>query len=228
LHPLVACRLARSLTRPACLPLSRCDRNFGHRLQARGTRSFTCLRPLLSTKAISATIGAATTPAGGRNAAGPENQYVRVAIISEGRVARRPLHPLPGIEAVNAAIERLEPAVANCRLPFAAIDTCAYWLLDAVEHKPLALLHSCTDAEAMTESPARPVWVAMPVAQLEIEDTQTPGQRYVPPVNYRLQKLVEERAGRYPRAAWFDRKRCPPVNIPARLISETRDRDEHH
>jgi hypothetical protein len=163
----------------------------------------------------------------GRNGAGPTDQYVRVAIISGGRVARRPLHPLLGIEAVNTAIELLEPAVANCRLPFAAIDTCEYWLLDAVEQKPLALLYACTDTEGMAQSPVRPVWVAMPAAQLEIEDAQPPGQQYVPPVNYRLQKLIEERAGRYPRAAWFDRKQCPPGDFPACLIIETWDRDEH-
>jgi hypothetical protein len=164
----------------------------------------------------------------GQNGAQPTFQYARVAVISEAKVARRPLHPILSAEAVNTAIEQLESRVTDSSMPFAAIDTYEYWLLDAVEQKPLALLHSCTDPEGMVESPVRPVWMAMPAAQLEVEDPQPQGEQYVPPVNYRLQKLVEARAGRHPRGAWFDRKRCAADDFPACLISEAWDRDEHH
>jgi hypothetical protein len=45
----------------------------------------------------------------------------------------------------------------------------------------------------------------------------------VPPVNYRLQKLVEERAGSNPRAAWFERPDPATDDFPPCLIREDWD-----
>ncbi len=42
----------------------------------------------------------------------------------------------------------------------------------------------------------------------------------MPPVNYRLQTLVEERAGRKPRAAWSERTLQATDDFPACLIRE--------
>ena len=42
----------------------------------------------------------------------------------------------------------------------------------------------------------------------------------MPPVNYRLQRLVEERAGLKPQAAWFERVAGPTDEFPPCLIRE--------
>jgi hypothetical protein len=42
----------------------------------------------------------------------------------------------------------------------------------------------------------------------------------VPPVNYRLQKLIEEHAGSKPRAAWFERPSPATDDFPPCLIKD--------
>lgn len=61
----------------------------------------------------------------------------------------------------------------------------------------------------------------MPAAELAVPDPDPPAQTtYLPPVNYRLQQRVAERAGNKPRAAWFERPDPATGEFPPCLISE--------
>ncbi len=171
------------------------------------------------------------TASGGKNAP----RYTLVATVQGGEVAARPRFGALDTEDVTSAIDELIAAVINAELPFTAIDRFEYWLLDEAEQKPLALLRSCVSAEEMASETeelsawrVRPEWLAMPAAQLKIEDSDTESGQYVPPVNHRLQKLVEERAGAYPRAEWYDRSKEPGEDFPPCLVSESWTRAEDH
>jgi hypothetical protein len=157
----------------------------------------------------------------------PSSHYSLVASIKRGRLKRHPVPPLLHLDEVRSAIDRLFDAVTGARVPFPAADRYEYWLLDGRDRRPLALLQSRVDAPD-TDLPApHPVWLAIPAAQLPIEAPEPPQDTYVPPVNYRLEKLVEERAGSNPRAAWFERPDPATDNFPPCLIREDWDSEEH-
>lgn len=149
----------------------------------------------------------------------PQLNYSPVATIKQGRLQTRPVHPVLDPQQVHAAVNELYEALSDARVPFAPLDRYEFWLLDS-EDSPLALLHSSVDAEQMEQLSPRPVWIAMPAAQLEVQAPEPPQKTYVPPVNYRLQQRVEERAGNKPRGAWFER--ADPVNdrFPPCLLRE--------
>lgn len=150
----------------------------------------------------------------------PDGQFSLVATIEDGMLKTRGLHPFLDPEAVRSAIDGLFEAVIDAALPFPATDRYEYWLLDGTDGTPLALLHSCVQRSDMGLHPPRPVWIAMPAAQLEVPAPEPDPGHYVPPVNYRLQKLIEERAGPKPRAAWFERTSAAMEGFPPCLIRE--------
>lgn len=162
-------------------------------------------------------------------------QYTLLATIENGELRARPRFGFLDTEEVSRAIDELVALARGAALPFAAVDSFEYWLLDEADKKPLALLRSCISAEEMATSAeelaayrVRPEWLAMPAAQLKIEDPETAAGQYVPPVNHRLQKLIEERAGLYPKAEWFDRGSDHAQDFPVCLISESWDREQDH
>jgi hypothetical protein len=99
-------------------------------------------------------------------------------------------------------------------------------LLDDTDGAPLALLQSTADEEDTTLPPPHPTWLAMPAAQLEVQAPEPAEDFYVPPVNYRLQKLIEERAGMKPKAAWFERSDPATDDFPPCLIREDWENEE--
>ena len=155
------------------------------------------------------------------------NKYIAVASITPAGLKREPLHPFFDTEAVTFAIEQLSTWISHSSLPYPALDRFEYWLLDHSEQKPLALLHSCIGAEEIGTPSVRPAWMAMPAAQLRIEDSTDHDTGYVPPVNARLESLIAERAGPNPRAAWFDRAETMASEFPPCLISEDWEQEEH-
>lgn len=154
--------------------------------------------------------------------------YSLVATIEQGRLETKAVHPFLDLDAVRAATKQLFEVVISESVPFPALDLYEYWLLDDRDDSPLALLHSSVDAEGMDQPPPRPMWRAMAAAELEVHDPEPPDQAaYVPPVNYRLQKLIEERAGNKPRAAWFERPDPADDGFPPCLIREDWENGEH-
>ncbi|MFA7386841.1 MAG: hypothetical protein WCZ87_04185 [Thiohalobacteraceae bacterium] len=155
--------------------------------------------------------------------ADPKLHFALVATVEQGELKTRALHPFLDPDAVCAAVRDLYDAILSARLPFATVDRYEYWLLGSADQRPLALLHSCADPADMALVPSRPSWIAMPAAQLDVPEPETGQGTYVPPVNYRLQKLVEERAGAKPRAAWFERRDPAADDFPPCLIREDWD-----
>ncbi len=162
-----------------------------------------------------------------RNPDKQRGKYTDIASITPAGLVRQPLHPIFDTETVTRAIEQLSAWISDSGLPYPAIDRLEYWLLDQSEGKPLALLYSCISAEEIGAPSARPTWMAMPAAQLSIEDSADHRTSYVPPVNARLESLIAERAGPSPRAAWFDRAETMSTEFPPCLISEDWEQEEH-
>ncbi|MFZ9038649.1 MAG: hypothetical protein ACO3DT_11315 [Gammaproteobacteria bacterium] len=154
-------------------------------------------------------------------------KYTDIASITPAGLVRQPLHPIFDTEIVTRAIEQLSTRISDAGLPYPAIDRFEYWLLDQSAGKPLALLYSCINSEEIGAPAARPTWMAMPSAQLPIEEPTDHHASYVPPVNARLESLIAERAGPSPRAAWFDRAETIGTEFPPCLISEDWEREEH-
>ena len=174
-------------------------------------------------------IGAAGDPHRPRTSddARADYRYARVGSIVDNRVERIPLPRVLQGPAVALAVDRLAQLVTDASLPFDAIDTFEYWLLDASDRKPLALLRSEISAQETSKHPPMPDWLTMPATQLKIEDPGPATADYVAPVNQRLQKLIEERAGWNPKGAWFDRSDAAAEEFPPCLISESWEREEH-
>jgi hypothetical protein len=158
--------------------------------------------------------------------ADPSLNYSLVATIERGGLQTHAVHPFLDPDDVRSAIHRLYEAVTSARLPFAAADRYEYWLLDRTDGSPLALLHSCVEEEETARAIPRPAWIAMSAAQLDVPAPQARQDGYVPPVNYRLQKLVEERAGARPRAAWFQRPAPATDDFPPCLLREDWENEE--
>jgi hypothetical protein len=156
-------------------------------------------------------------------ASAPRLQIYPVATIDGARLQTHALHPFLDRDLVGAAVAVLAEAVAGARLPFAAVDSFEYWLLDGRDERPLALIHSCIRKSETRGRPPRPAWVAMPAAQLDVSSPGTGHAGYVPPVNYRLQKLIGQGAGPRPRAAWFHRESVTDDGFPPCLIREDWD-----
>ena len=146
--------------------------------------------------------------------------HAAVGTVKEGRLENHPVHPALDADDVRSATHRLFEAVTSARLPFEAADRYEYWLLDARDETPLALLYTCVDGQEQELTPPRPEWHPMPASELKVEAPEPPQPFYVPPVNYRLEKMVEERAGTKPRAAWFERTDATDDDFPPCLIRE--------
>lgn len=156
----------------------------------------------------------------------PRRNYPLIATIERARLEPRAVHPVLDPDEIRSVIRRLFEAVSAASVPFPGADNYEYWLLDSGDDRPLALLHSTVDAEEMRQPPARPTWIAMPAAQLEVAAPEPRQNHYVPPVNYRLERLIEERAGARPRAAWFQRTDPLTDDFPPCLIREDWDDEE--
>lgn len=152
----------------------------------------------------------------------PKLRFFLVATLESGELKIRGRHPLVKSDAVREAMARLQAAVSAARLPFAAADDEEYWLLDPADDRPLALLHTCVAPEERDLLPRDPSWVAMSASQLAVPDTERPAGAYVPPVNYRLERAVEKRAGARPRACWMRRggDGAVPGPLPPCLLRE--------
>jgi len=122
--------------------------------------------------------------------------------------------------AVDQELVELLQFLATVRLPFEATDHFEYWLLDSSDKSPLALIFSCSEPEQMDKFPARPEWTALPAAVMPVEKTAEELADQTPPVNYRLELLVAERAGTRGEARWFNRSEQTDYYFPPLLINE--------
>ncbi len=168
-----------------------------------------------------------------------EIRFIHTSQISSGpgdqRIERRARHidTLPHEELVriaavgtrkNAPLDErtleLARGIADATLPFPANDEYEYWLLDAKDGLPLALIFSCADPDGIKNLPVRPEWTALPAAVMPIAMTDDELARQEPPVNYRFERLIAERAGPSPTARWFKRCAGDAGDFPPLLVRE--------
>ncbi len=148
------------------------------------------------------------------------HSYVRVAKIKHSEIEKIALPAFLHDSEIDERIVELANFIAGVELPFPAMDQYEYWLLDKVDESPLALIFSCCEAEQMDTFPDRPEWVALPAAVMKIDKTDEEEKSGEPPVNYRLERLVAERAGQRPKAAWFKREEGDADRFPSLIVTE--------
>ena len=147
-----------------------------------------------------------------------KHNYVRAAIIRPSGIERMLLPRYLDTNAVEEQVQELAAYLEKVSVPLPPADMHEYWLLDEADEQPLALIFSCLHAEEMPLFPQRPEWTATPAAIMEVARIPEEERHYVPPVNYRLEHLVNERAGRRPRARWIRRRAGQTGTFPSCLV----------
>ena len=142
------------------------------------------------------------------------------------KLNKRKLDSLLEDNVVDERIVELIDFLADISLPFPAVDNYEYWLLDVNDQSPLALIFSCKDSEQMNAYPSRPEWTALPSAVMPIEMTEDEKSYASAPINYRLERLVAERAGINPKAKWFTRGSNEEKKFPAFMLREDWQEEE--
>lgn len=156
----------------------------------------------------------------------PRHAFRRVAYIQHSELSRISQEGARDGRVIDERILELAAFLSDADLPFPAADKYEYWLLDPQDDSPLALIFTCTEEAQMSSFPDRPEWTALPAAVMPIETTEDEKSRDAPPVNYRLERLVAERAGSKPKARWFRRRPNEPDAFPALLLREDWDRED--
>ncbi len=152
--------------------------------------------------------------------------HVRVGTLSKDDIKSRRAQSEQLIDdTADPKLAQLLDFLADVQLPFASRDCFEYWLLDNRDKAPLALIFSCYSEEQMSKFPTREEWTALPDAVMHIEKTQTEIDLSQPPVNYRLESLISERAGTQKKAQWFDRRESSTTTFPPFLVREDSDDD---
>jgi hypothetical protein len=150
----------------------------------------------------------------------PKRKFRRVAGIAHSQLIEMGSGTSERFEDVDERILELARFLAGAALPFPAMDKYEYWLLDPADDSPLALIFSCTEPGQMANFPALTEWTALPAAVMPVAATDEEKERGDSPVNYRVERLVAERAGSKPRAQWFQRHAGEPERFPAFMVRE--------
>lgn len=149
-----------------------------------------------------------------------QRRFRRVASIRSDQVTRMATQSSDETKAVDDRILELAAFIATASFPFPPADRYEYWLLDPEDESPLALIFSCVDGEQMADFPDRAEWTALSSAAMRIERTPEEEQNSEPPVNYRVERMVAERAGPKPRGRWFTRRESDSNTFPPLLLKE--------
>lgn len=162
-----------------------------------------------------------------------EIQYVNRSHIRVGRLTHQDIKTRSQRSAqmvddvADPVLAELMDFLADVTLPFTATDCFEYWLLDSQEKSPLALIFSCSSADGMKKFPSRADWTALPDSVMSIDKTEDEIARGAPPVNYRLESLIAERASTNRVAKWFDRREHDIDSFPPLLVREDWEDPEH-
>ncbi|NEX18267.1 MAG: hypothetical protein C1943_17070 [Halochromatium sp.] len=170
--------------------------------------------------------------ASGRGSAAATGQrrgrFIRATTIRQCDLEQLLANPTSEDGAVDERILELARFLLEARLPFPARDHYEYWLLDAADDSPLALIFSCIEAAQMDSFPNLTDWTALPAAVLPIETSEEERSRAYGPVNYRLERCVAERSGSKPKAQWFKRGDDESEHFPPFLLREDWGDEESH
>ena len=158
--------------------------------------------------------------------------YKRAATISDSDIRQKNIGSsqitkgLDQKQSVDERILELTDFLAGVTLPFPAADHHEYWLLDAKDQSPLALIFSAKDEVQKNAYPSRPEWTALPSAVMPIEMTEDEKSYSSAPVNYRFERLVAERASINPKAKWFTRSANEEQCFPSYMVREDWSEEE--
>lgn len=123
-------------------------------------------------------------------------------------------------EAADPKFTEMLQFLSETELPFTARDFFEYWLLDGNDQTPLAMMFSCAEEAQMAKFPSRASWTALPDSVMPINKTEAELATSKPPVNYRFESLVSERAGINSKAAWFNRREQHREFFPPFMVRE--------
>ena len=151
--------------------------------------------------------------------------YRRAVTINDSDIKQRNIGKslakgLENGQTVDERIMELTDFLAEVTLPFPAADHHEYWLLDAKDQSPLALIFSAKDEVQKNAYPTRPEWTALPAAVMPIDLTEDEKSYSSAPVNYRFERLVAERASINPKAKWFTRSANEEQLFPRYMVRE--------
>lgn len=144
--------------------------------------------------------------------------HIRVAKVSAAELTSQSYKTELLTADADPHLSELLDYLVDIELPFGARDHFEYWVLDQHEQQPLAMMFSCSSAEQMQKFPSYPDWTALPDSVMPINKTQHEIDAKMAPVNYRLERLVAERAGINKKAAWFDRREHDSTLFPPFLV----------
>jgi len=150
-----------------------------------------------------------------------KRSHIRVGTMSAADIRSRHYDPSQfDQDAADPALMTLLDYMADVEVPLPSADHFEYWLLDGQNKTPLALLFSCKKEEQMCKFPSRASWTALPDSLMPIKKTEKELASGAPPVNYRFESLVNERAGINSKAKWFNRLERQDDHFPPLLVSE--------
>lgn len=154
------------------------------------------------------------------NAKKAERHFRRIAYIHQSDLGKIAEQATQDGQPVDDRILELAEFLTTANLPFPAVDRYEYWLLDAEDKSPLALIFSCSEESEMSTYPPKNEWTALPASVMPIEKTPEELENSALPVNYRFEQAVMERAGYYPKTRWFTRHSNESDNFPPFLVRE--------
>jgi hypothetical protein len=150
-----------------------------------------------------------------------KRSHIRVGRLTHSEIKSRNANPEKLVDDVaDPKLAEMLDFLADVELPFAATDCFEYWLLDNKDKAPLALIFSCSSEDGMKKFPSRADWTALPDSVMPIPKTDSEIANRLPPVNYRLESLVAERASTNSKAVWFDRREQDDIAFPPFLLRE--------
>jgi hypothetical protein len=155
-----------------------------------------------------------------------KHSYIRVAVIRPSRIDRNPVPPHLDYQMINVQLEKLAGFLEDITVPLPSADLYEYWLLDGVDEQPLALIFSCVTADEMSSFPERLEWKATPSAVMKVATLPEEEKIYTPPVNSRFEQLINERAGKHPKARWIKRREGLVETFPPLMVREDWDSEE--
>jgi len=156
---------------------------------------------------------------------GLKRSYMRVATINNSAIKEKKFAPSSSDnddqeQPVDERILELLEFLAEATLPFPAADMFEFWLLDAKDKAPLALIYTCIHEEQMSSFPERPEWAALPDAVMPITRSEEEKAQEYAPINYQLERLVAERSGLNAKAQWFNRQNISDIHFPSLMLRE--------
>jgi hypothetical protein len=155
-------------------------------------------------------------------------RFIRVTVLEHGALESMLASDPDHENEVDERIRELAEFLVKAELPFPSNDVFEYWLLDPADDSPLALIFSCSDEELQGNFPSKTDWMSLPAAVMPVDYKEGEREHGTPPVNYRVEMMVSDRAGYSPKAKWFRRSSLETEAFPPLMVREDWSDQENH